>query len=177
MSEYPEPLHFGVSKRRRFSSFRAWVLFAVPLAAILFQVYVPLFFQYVSYLDLPLLATVYFSVTRRHPIGGIFIGAGIGLVQDSLSHQPLGLFGITKTVCGYISASIGTRFEAEHAAIRFALGFVFFALHQLTHWFLRGVLLGQPVDPEILRTLLLALLNGAVTPPLFYLFDKLRTEG
>jgi rod shape-determining protein MreD len=177
MSEYPEPLYLGIAKRRRFSRFRAWVLFAVPLAAILFQVYVPLFFQYGSYLDLPLIVTVYFSVTRRQPIGGILIGAGIGLVQDSLSHQPLGLFGITKTLCGYVAASLGTRFEAEHGAVRFALGFVFFVLHQLAYWFLRGVLLGQAVDPEILRTLLLALLNGAVTPPLFYLFDKLKTEG
>jgi rod shape-determining protein MreD len=177
MSEYSEPLHLGGTKRRGLSRFRAWVLFAVPLTAILFQVYVPLFFKYVSYLDLPLLATIYFSVTRRHPIGGIFIGAGIGLVQDSLSHQPLGLFGITKTVCGYVSASLGTRVEAEHSAVRFALGFVFFALHQFAYWFLRGVLLGQPADPEILRTLLLALLNGVVTPPLFYLFDKLKTEG
>jgi len=54
----------------RISRFRAWVLFLVPLAAILFQVYVPLFFQFLAYLELPLIVTVYFALMRRSPIAG-----------------------------------------------------------------------------------------------------------
>lgn len=177
MTDFGGRFPVGGVRRTRFTRFRAWVLFAVPLAAILFQVYVPLFLEFLSYLELPLLVTVYFAVTRRHPIHGVFIGASIGLVQDSLSHQPLGMFGIVKTIVGYASASVGTRFEAEHPVVRFVIGFGFFLFHHFSYWLLRRLLLGQQTDPEIQRAFLLALLNGMVAVPLFYLLDKLREEG
>ena len=94
-------------RETQISRFRAWVLFLVPLAAILFQVYVPLFFQFLAYLELPLLVTVYFALMRRSPIGGLLVGALVGLAQDSLSKNPLGMFGITKTLVGYFAASVG----------------------------------------------------------------------
>ena len=56
-------------------AFRAWVLVLVPLAAILFQVYVPLFFQFLGFLELPLLVTVYFALMRRSQITGLSVGA------------------------------------------------------------------------------------------------------
>ncbi|HXJ42120.1 MAG TPA: hypothetical protein VNH18_22775, partial [Bryobacteraceae bacterium] len=68
----------------RISRFNAWVVFLVPLAAILFQVYIPLFFQFLAYLELPLIVTVYFALMRRSPIGGLLVGAIVGLAQDSL---------------------------------------------------------------------------------------------
>jgi len=79
----------GSQRESRISRFRPWVLFVVPLIAILFQVYIPLFFKFLAYLDLPLLVTVYFALMRRSPIAGTFIGAFIGLAQDSLSKYPL----------------------------------------------------------------------------------------
>ncbi len=80
----------GSQRESRISRFRPWVLFVVPLIAILLQVYIPLFFRFLTYLDLPLLVTVYFALMRRSPIAGTFIGAFIGLAQDSLSKNPLG---------------------------------------------------------------------------------------
>jgi len=53
------------------SRFRAWVMVVVPLAAILFQVYVPLFFQFLRFLEMPLLVVVYFALMRRNQIGGL----------------------------------------------------------------------------------------------------------
>jgi hypothetical protein len=48
----------------------------------------------------PLLVTVYFSLMQRNPIGGTFIGAVIGLLQDApglkllvTSHERLHLHG------------------------------------------------------------------------------------
>src|SRR2546430_7558761 len=64
------------------SRFKAWVLFFVPLAAILFQVYVPLFFQFLAYLELPLIVTVYFALMRRSPVGGLLVGAFVGLARS-----------------------------------------------------------------------------------------------
>jgi len=50
------------------SHFRGWLLLAVPLAAIAFQVYVPLFFQFFGFLEMPLLVVVYFAIMRRTQI-------------------------------------------------------------------------------------------------------------
>ena len=81
------------------SKYHIAAIIGIPLAAIpLFQVYVPRFFERLSYLELPLLVTVYFSLMRRSPVAGVLFGAGIGLAQDSLSHNPWGMFGIVKTL-------------------------------------------------------------------------------
>jgi rod shape-determining protein MreD len=156
------------------SRFKAWVLFLVPLAAILFQVYVPLFFQFLAYLELPLIVTVYFALMRRSPIGGLLVGALVGLAQDSLSKNPLGMFGITKTIIGYVAASVGMRLDVDHPMIRLILGFLFFVFHQFIFWALSRGLLGQQMNFETQRTLVLGLLNAIVAVSLFHFLDKLQ---
>jgi rod shape-determining protein MreD len=177
MNQFGERLSTASARGRKSSRFRLWVLLAVPLAAILFQVYVPLFFEFLSYMELPLLVTVYFAVMRRSPIQGVFVGASIGLVQDSLSHQPLGMFGIVKTIVGYAAASTSLRVDVEHPAMRFILGFVFFVFHEFSYWVLSRALLGQEAGLGISQTLLGALLNAVVAVPFFYLLDKLKDSG
>ena len=167
-------LLLGSQRESRVSRFRPWVLFVIPLIAILFQVYVPLFFQFMAYLDLPLLVTVYFSLMRRSQMAGTFIGASIGLAQDSLSKNPLGMYGIVKTLVGYFAASVGLRFDVDHAFIRLLLGFFFFFFHQFFSWVLARALLGQQVDFDVQRTVVLGLLNAIVALFLFHFLDRLR---
>src|SRR5690348_12334586 len=101
------PAGFGDSSRKlRISRFNWAAMLGIPLAAILFQVYVPQFIRSLGYLELPLLVTVYFALMRRSPVVGVFFGAGVGLTQDSLSHHYLGMFGIVKTLVGYFAASV-----------------------------------------------------------------------
>jgi rod shape-determining protein MreD len=164
----------GSARERGVTRFRRWGLVAVPLAAILFQIYVPRFFQFLAYLEFPLLVTVYFALMRRSQISGIFIGAGIGLVQDSLSHQPLGMFGFTKTLVGYFAASVGMRFDVDHVLIRFVLAFFFFFIHQFLYWVLARALLGQQLLFDIQQTAIIGLLNAAVGVFLYHLLDKLK---
>jgi len=164
----------GSQRESRISRFRPWVLFVIPLIAILFQVYIPLFFKFLAYLDLPLLVTVYFALMRRSQIAGTFIGAFIGLAQDSLSKNPLGTYGIVKTLVGYFAASVGQRFEANSAVLRLVLAFFFFFFHQFFYWVLARALLGQAVSFEPVQSLVLAILNAAVAVPLFHILDKLR---
>jgi len=158
----------------RISRFKGWVLVLVPLAAILFQVYIPLFFQFLAYLELPLIVTVYFALMRRSPIGGLLVGAIVGLAQDSLSKNPLGMFGITKTIIGYVAASVGLRLDVDHPMIRLILGFFFFVFHQFIFWVLSRMLLGQQMNFETQRTLVLGLLNAIVAVSLFHFLDKLK---
>lgn len=164
-------------RRARVSRFRPTVWILIPLAAILFQVYVPRFIEALSYLELPLLVTIYFSLMRRQPIAGALIGASIGLLQDSLSHHPLGIFGIVKTLVGYFCASVSMRFDVDNPGLRFLLTFFFFILHQGTFWLLTRGLLGQTLEFQPPQTVMYAFLNAVVAVPLYMILDRLRAEG
>jgi len=137
---------FSEPPRRSKVSKSRWVtLIGVPLAAILFQVYVPRFFTYLEYLEMPLLVVVYFSLKRRSPPFGVLFGMCIGLTQDALwpgpSH-PLGMYGIAKTLVGYFAASVSQRFEGSSDLLRLVLAFFFFFFHQFFYWILSRALLG-----------------------------------
>jgi rod shape-determining protein MreD len=156
------------------SRFRAWVLIQVPLLAILFQVYVPLFFQWLAFVEMPLLAIVYFALMQRNPISGLFIGAIVGLAQDSLSKNPLGMFGIVNTLVGYFAASVGLRLDVDHAFIRLLLSFFFYVFHQVFYWVLARALLGQQISLNVQQTIVLGLLNAVIGISLFHFLDRLR---
>jgi rod shape-determining protein MreD len=177
MSYSDERILIGSRRESEVSRFRAWVLFLVPLTAILFQVYVPLFFEFLAYLELPLLVTVYFALMQRNAIAGTLIGAAVGLAQDSLSSKPLGMFGIVKTMVGYFAASVGLRFDVDHPVIRFVLGFFFYFFHQFFYWVLSRALLGQQIDLNLQRTAVLGVLNAFVAISVFHFLDKLRLRG
>jgi rod shape-determining protein MreD len=167
----------GSARERGTARFKRWGLVAVPLLAILFQVYVPRYYEFLRYLELPLLVTVYFALMRRSQIAGIFIGAGIGLVQDSLSPQPIGVFGLDKTLVGYFAASVGMRIDVEHVMIRFVLAFALFIFHQFFYWALARAFLGQQLLFDIQQTLIMGLLNAAVGVSLYHFLDKLKERG
>jgi rod shape-determining protein MreD len=163
-----------VPRRSRKVRIRPLAMFLAPLAAVLFQVYLPRFFQYLGYLELPLLVTVYYALMRRQPIPGLLFGSLVGLGQDSLSPHPLGMFGIVKTLVGYFAASVSMRFDVDNPVIQFLLGFFFFFFHQFFYWMLARALLGQNIDFNPQQTLLFGLLNAAVALPLFMLLDRMK---
>jgi len=159
------------------SRFRAWIIAAVALGSILFQVYVPLHVPLVAFLEMPLLITVYFALVRRSQISGLLIGAAIGLAQDSLSPHPLGMFGINKTLVGYFSASVGVRIDVDHPLIRLLLGSFFYVFHQVMYWVMTRALLGRPMILDWPRTGMEAVLNGIVGVALFHFLDRLRERS
>src|SRR5215831_1429277 len=144
MSYSGERLLVSSQREGQVSRFRLWVLLAVPLAAIAFQVYVPLFFPQLKFIELPLLVVLYFAVMQRGQIGGLLLGAVIGLAQDSLSSRsPLGMYGIVNTLVGYFAASVGMKLDVDHTFIRLLLAFFFYTFHQVLYWVMARALLGQ----------------------------------
>ncbi len=174
MNEFTETFVEPRNKKDRISKFNIASLLLIPLAAILFQVYVPRFVTYLSYLELPLLVTVYFALMKRSPVAGVLFGAGIGLAQDSLSSHPLGMFGIVKTLVGYFAASASQRFDVQNPLVRLVLGFFFFFFHQFFYWVLSRALLGESLDFDPQQTIVLGMLNAVVGVPLYHILDKLR---
>jgi rod shape-determining protein MreD len=177
MHEFLEhPLDMAARRSKQKRRLHPLYLFLVSIAAILFQVYFTLFFSYLGYLELPLLVTVYFALMRREPIFGLLGGAAIGLVQDSLSQNPLGMFGIVLTLVGYFAASVSLRFDVDNPAIRFILSFFFFFFHQFFYWVLASALLAKQMSFDPVATLISGLLNAAVAVPMFHILDKLKAD-
>ena len=164
-------------RESRISHFPIWVLIAVPLLAILFQLYVPLYIRFLQYLDIPLLVTVYFAMMRRSQLGGLGIGMVLGLAQDSLSRNPIGMFGICRTLIGYIAASLALRIDVEHPLIRLLVTFSFYVLDQGLLWLLeRSLLQLRPVF-DYRQALLLGFLNALVGVALFHILDRMKSRN
>jgi rod shape-determining protein MreD len=178
MSEFGERLLTDTRRRKtRGEYLRSLAFVLVPFLAILFQVYFTRLFDFLKYLELPLLVTIYFALTRRQPISGALFGAAVGMVQDSLSQQPIGMYGIVKTLVGYFAASVSMRFDVENPVLIGILSFFFYFFHAFFFWVLDRALLGHLTvfDPQ--QTFVYALLNAAVALPLFHLLDKLKARA
>jgi rod shape-determining protein MreD len=156
--------------------FHAGAILGTLVIIFFLQAFVPVYFHRLAILDLPLLVTIYFGLSRRNPSSGLLLGMAIGLLQDSLSGPivPLGLYGIAKTVIGYLASSIGARLDTEHPAARFSLTIVFFGIHQGILVLERRILLAQPEVWFTMHLGIAALINAVVGVLLFTLLDRLR---
>jgi rod shape-determining protein MreD len=156
--------------------FRGGAIVGATLLALMFQAFVPVYFAKAAMIDLPLLITIYFGLSRRNPSTGLLLGMVIGLLQDSLSGPtvPLGLYGIAKTVIGYLASSIGARLDTEHPAARFALTIIFFGLHQGIVLLTRRILLAQSSVWFTMHLAAAAVVNAIVAVFLFALLDHFR---
>jgi rod shape-determining protein MreD len=151
----------------------------VAIIALLLQAMVPVYFPSFRILDLPLLLTIYFGLSRRNPSTGLLLGMVIGLLQDSLSGPtvPLGYYGIAKTCIGYLASSIGARLDTEHPAARFALIMGFFVAQQGILVLIRRLLLAQPEQWFNLHLAIAATVNAVLGTILFLVLDRLRRNS
>src|ERR1700741_958874 len=136
---------------------------AVPLVcflALVLQAFLHKYGRFAELVDLPLLVTIYFGVSRRNPVSGMFLGAAIGILQDALSHDnPIGMYGIAKTVVGYLASSVGARIDTEHPIARFGLVFVLFHVHQIVLAITQRALLGRSAPLINLHLFIASLLS------------------
>jgi len=148
----------------------------VPILALGLQSFVSLHFSRFDMLDLPLLVTIYFAISRRNPVVGTVVGAVIGIAQDGLTRQPLGIFGICKSIIGYLAASLGVRIDTENHGTRALLTFGFFFLHSGMYWLLVRRLLAQPYAWGWIHELVRAVVNTIVSVILFALLDLAKQK-
>jgi rod shape-determining protein MreD len=82
-------------------------------------------FQVFRHFDLPLIYCVYYGFTLGRPMASVFIGSGLGLLQDSLSGAALGTNGFSKTLICFAAASAGLKFKVDQGITRVAALFLF----------------------------------------------------
>lgn len=146
----------------------------IPLAALFLQAFVPLRFPFFSIFDLPLLVVIFFAVARRSQVAGLITGGVIGIVQDSLTHQPIGLYGIALTVVGYGASSLGVKLDVENAGSRFLVTLFFYVVHEIIYFVIARDLVGLTLLWSWPRELGSALANALLAVALFSLLDKFK---
>src|SRR5262249_35502098 len=149
--------------------FSAPVAIAVPLAAIFIQAFVPLRFPWFSVFDLPLLVVIFFAMARRSQVAGLLTGLVIGMVQDSLTHYPLGVYGIAKTVVGYGASSLGVKLDVESVPTRLLITTGFYVVHQVIYFTIARGLVGLNLHWSWQRELVAAVANAVLAVFLFAL--------
>lgn len=155
-------------------SFSIAVTLLVPLAAILLQVYLPRIIPVFAMVDLPLLVTLFFAVSRRSPIAGTATGAIIGLIQDVMTpNQPIGVNGMAMSIIGYAAASLSSQIDVENIITRTLLSFIFTLVQSSLLFLIQRRLLGHTAFRLLwLHELLRALFNTLLGFPVYALLDR-----
>jgi rod shape-determining protein MreD len=146
----------------------------VPLTALVLQAWLPRIVGRYVWFDLPLVVTIYFALGRRSPIQGMFLGAGLGLFEDALTHHAIGVNGIAKTVAGFLAASVGVHIDVENHTIRVMLNFLISILCSGIYVFIYRALLGLDLEWSWLTELLKAVGNSLIALVLFPLLDRVQ---
>jgi rod shape-determining protein MreD len=106
---------------------------------------------------------------------GALTGAAIGLTQDALTGQPIGIQGLAKTVVGYVASSIGLQVDVENITTRILMNFGFSILQSGLLFLIQHFLLGEATYRLMwLRELYRALFNTLVAIPIFLLLDRTK---
>ncbi len=149
----------------------------VPLLAIFFQAFVPLRFSFFSIFDLPLLVVIFFAMARRSPVAGLLTGACIGLLQDSLTHHPIGVYGIAKTVVGYGASSLGVKLDVESVGTRLLVTIGFYVVHQVLYFMVARGMVRLDLHWSWPHELGAAFANAILGVFLFALMDRLKQRA
>ena len=144
----------------------------VPLAALVLQAWLPRVLWNHAWFDLPLIVTVYFALGRRIPIQGTLMGAALGLFEDALTHHPIGVNGIAKTIAGFIGSSIGLRIDTENHTIRLTVIFLLSLLTSGIYFVIFRLLLGMDDEWNWIVELVKSVVNSVLAMIFYPLLDR-----
>jgi rod shape-determining protein MreD len=151
------------------------VTIGVPLVALFVQAFVPLRFpRFAIYFDIPLLVTIFFAMARRSPIAGLLTGAFIGLAQDMLGHNPIGIYGIAKTVVGYGASSLGVKLDLENPGARFLVTLGFYLVHSAVYFTVTRLLVNMSQNWSWFQGILAGLANAFLGVVIYFVLDRFK---
>jgi rod shape-determining protein MreD len=153
---------------------RVALLAVFAVCAIVLQTALPLYFSFLTLLDLPLLVVIYFALAFGSPVAGMFVGAAIGVAKDTLSRDVIGVFGIADTVVGYVTSTLRDSMDTEHAGIRALLIFALYWLQLGCIYLLDSFLLSHTIAFEAGRNLVAAVVNSVFGVLIFGVLDRFK---
>jgi rod shape-determining protein MreD len=166
--------HIAEDQHVEVHKFYTGVVTGSVILALLLEAFLRGMFHWADLVELPLLVTIYFALSRRSPAGGLMLGMVIGLLQDSLSHTPIGFYGIAKTLVGFLASSLGSRIDLEHPLSRFIITAFFVFFHNSVLVLMARALIGQQQPYLTTRLLAACLVNSVLAVVAFPLLDRFR---
>ena len=171
------PITYTSQEQVEVYRFSAPAAILIPLIALFLQAFLPLRLHFFSLFDLPLLVVIFFAVARRSQVAGMLTGALIGLLQDSLTHQPIGIYGIANTVVGFGASSLGAKLDVENVGARFLVTLFFYAVHEVVYFTVARGLVKLTLQWSWGHEIGGALLNAATAAVLFTLLDRFKQRA
>jgi rod shape-determining protein MreD len=168
------PITYTSGEQVEVYRFNWLITLGVPATALFLQAWLPQQFPFFAMLDLPLLVTIFFGISRRNPISGLLTGGAIGIFQDALTHLHLGINGIAKTVVGYGASSLGVKIDVENAGARLLVIFVFCVLNKIVYFMVARGLVNLDVQWSWPHELWASLVNALVGVFLFFALDRFK---
>jgi len=171
------PITYTSGEQVEVYRFNWLITLGVPATALFLQAWLPHQFPSFALLDLPLLVTIFFAISRRNPISGLLTGGAIGVFQDALTGLPIGLNGIAKTLVGYAASSLGVKIDVENAGARLLVTLVFCVAHKVIYFTVARGMVTLTMHWNWPHELWSAFVNAIVGVFMFYALDrfKLRT--
>jgi rod shape-determining protein MreD len=149
----------------------------VPVTALFLQAWLPRQWPLFSMFDLPLLVTIFFSISRRNPITGLLTGAAIGTFQDALTGLPVGVYGIAKTIVGYGASSLGVRLDVENAGARLLVTLLFYVVHEIVYFTIARGLVNLSLQWSWPHELGSGLANAILGVFLYFVLDRFKQRA
>ncbi|GEM_PF-963552 len=168
------------SRAARVATVNSTRIVVVIIAALLVHLLIVRYVHLLRPVDVVLIVTVYVGFARN-PVRAMLVGAGAGLLQDSLSGGIVGAQSLAKTVIALLVSLVSIRVALDHVLLRFIAVVLATGLHALIYLGLHGLfgqnLLGNPVWPTLLGEVgWLAGANGVAALMLFALLDRIFAE-
>jgi rod shape-determining protein MreD len=154
--------------------FPFWAAVAMPFVVILIQIYFRRFFPVLDFLNLPLLAVLYYSMSKRSQIAGLLAGALVGMAQDALSTSPLGITGIILTLVGYFMAGAAIRFDLTRTLVRLPVLVYLSLFHRFVSWVMDRAILAHHTSLGLLDSLIFGVVYAGMAFALFSFLDWWR---
>ncbi|HZQ22456.1 MAG TPA: rod shape-determining protein MreD [Terriglobales bacterium] len=168
------PITYTSGEQVEVFRFSVPVTVGVPLLALIFQAFIPRWIPFFTIFDLPLLVTIFFAMARRNPVAGLLNGGIIGLLQDALTHQPIGIYGIAKTVVGYGASSLGVKLDLENAGARLLVTLGFYVIHEVVYFMVARGLVNLTLLWSWPHELWSALANAILGVALYAVLDRFK---
>lgn len=125
---------------RDFIEVSAGIIFAFVIYLILGKISISL----VQLFNIFGLVVIYFGI-KRGEIFGAFLGAGLGLIQDSFTLGVFGVAGLSKTIIGFISGYVPRRIDVM-PFFRYSLfTFILLSLDLILWTFLSSFLFSEKI--------------------------------
>ncbi len=154
------------------SALRTIQILVLLVASVFAQVLANRYFPFL-YLDFPLFAVLYLTLTEENLIWTVVSGTIVGFLQDSLSPGLPGVNGFAKISVGFVAYLANAFFAIDRVITRWVMLFGCSLLASLLVLILRILFLDRTEILDWQRLLWSSLLNACMGLLMFYLLDKL----